>query len=115
MSSPVASAPPVLEGRGISVRFGGLTALDDVSIEIPAQAIVGLVGPNGAGKTTLIGVLTGLIAPTKGQVRLAGADVTSLSPQGRARRGISAHFSASRVVPWVVRSRAPDACLAGRP
>ena len=90
-SSPEA-AVPVLAGEGISVRFGGIKALTDVSIEIPPRSIAGLIGPNGAGKSTLIGVLSGLIPPTSGRVRLAGVDVTSQPAHMRARRGMARTF-----------------------
>jgi branched-chain amino acid transport system ATP-binding protein len=83
---------PVLSGEGISVRFGGLKALNNVSIKVPRQAITGLIGPNGAGKSTLIGVLSGLLAPSSGRVILDGADVTSQSAQQRARRGLARTF-----------------------
>jgi branched-chain amino acid transport system ATP-binding protein len=86
------AAVPVLAGEGISVRFGGLQALNNVSIEVPRQAIVGLIGPNGAGKSTLIGVLSGLLAPSSGRVSLDGVDVTSEPAQARARRGLARTF-----------------------
>jgi branched-chain amino acid transport system ATP-binding protein len=89
---PLDVAAPLLAGEGISVRFGGLQALSDVSIEVPRQAIVGLIGPNGAGKSTLIGVLSGLLAPSSGRVSLGGVDVTSESAQARARRGLARTF-----------------------
>ena len=95
VSAPVArseSAVPVLAGEGISVRFGGIKALTDVSIGIPPQSIVGLIGPNGAGKSTLIGALSGLIPPTSGRVLLDGVDVTSQSAHARARRGMARTF-----------------------
>jgi ABC-type branched-subunit amino acid transport system ATPase component len=76
----------------VSVRFGGLRALSNVSIEVPPATIVGLVGPNGAGKSTLFGVLSGLQRPNTGQVVLAGEDVTRASPQARAKRGLARTF-----------------------
>ena len=76
----------------ITVRFGGLVALSDVSVDIPPGTIVGLVGPNGAGKSTLFGVISGLLRPASGQVFIGGRDVTSLSPQVRARLGLARTF-----------------------
>jgi len=77
---------------GITVRFGGLTALADVSVEVGPATIAGLVGPNGAGKSTLLAVLSGLLRPHAGQVRLRGEDVTNVSVQSRARRGLARTF-----------------------
>ena len=79
----------VLTGENISVSFGGIKALTDVSIQVPEQSIVGLIGPNGAGKSTLIGVLSGLLRPGQGRVYLDGADVTKLAAHKRARRGLA--------------------------
>ncbi len=83
---------PVLEARQVRVRFGGLVALDDVSIVVPPGSLIGLVGPNGAGKSTLFGVCSGLLHPEHGQVLLGGRDVTSASPQARARAGLARTF-----------------------
>jgi ABC-type branched-subunit amino acid transport system ATPase component len=82
----------VLEARDVVVRFGGLLALSDVSLTVPRAGIVGLVGPNGAGKTTLFGVLSGILNPSAGHVLLDGRDVSSMSPQGRARAGLARTF-----------------------
>ena len=82
----------LLEAEGVTVRFGGVVALDTVSLAVPPNALIGLVGPNGAGKTTLFGVLSGLLRPKAGTVRMDGDDVTSRSPQYRARRGLSRTF-----------------------
>ena len=91
-AAPAAEAAAVLEARGVTVRFGGLTALADVSLTVPPHSIVGLVGPNGAGKTTLFGVLSGILNPTHGSVVLQGNDVTHASPQNRARAGLARTF-----------------------
>jgi branched-chain amino acid transport system ATP-binding protein len=82
----------LLEAQGITVRFGGVVALDDVRLRVPEGSTVGLVGPNGAGKTTLFGVLSGLIRPKAGRVTMSGVDVTRRSPQHRARKGLSRTF-----------------------
>ncbi len=83
------TAPPRLEARGVTVRFGGLVALNDIDLAVPAAGIVGLVGPNGAGKSTLFAVLSGLLRPNSGAVFLDGQEVTRTSPQRRARRGLA--------------------------
>jgi ABC-type branched-subunit amino acid transport system ATPase component len=86
------SAAPLLAAQDVTVRFGGVVALDDVSLSVPAGSTVGLVGPNGAGKTTLFGVLSGLLRPRTGRVTMNGVDVTRRSPQHRARKGLSRTF-----------------------
>ena len=91
-SVPSPDGDPVLAATGITVRFGGLTALSEVSIEVPSGTIVGLVGPNGAGKSTLFAVLSGLLRPATGRVHLRGKDVTNTSPQVRARQGLARTF-----------------------
>jgi branched-chain amino acid transport system ATP-binding protein len=83
---------PVVEARNVTVRFGGLVALSDVSLAVPPASIVGLVGPNGAGKTTLFGVLSGLLRPQHGDVFLAGQRVTRAAPSKRARLGLARTF-----------------------
>ncbi len=84
--------PPRLSCSGVTVRFGGLVAVDDVTVAVPQRQLVGLVGPNGAGKSTLFGVLSGLIRPSQGTVLLDGDDVTNASPQVRAERGLARTF-----------------------
>jgi len=86
------ASTPVLAARDVTVRFGGLLALDRVSLEVPPASIVGLVGPNGAGKTTLFGVLSGLLRPQEGDVFLDGRRVTRSAPAVRARLGLARTF-----------------------
>jgi branched-chain amino acid transport system ATP-binding protein len=86
------SAPPYLECRDVTVRFGGVVALDSVSLSVPPATIVGLVGPNGAGKSTLFSVLSGLHRPNAGQVLFEGADITRTSAGRRARLGLARTF-----------------------
>lgn len=82
----------LLETRGVTVRFGGHTAVDDVSLEVHAGAVTGLIGPNGAGKTTFFNTVTGLQKPTAGQVLIDGHDVTGKAPFRRARLGLARTF-----------------------
>ena len=98
MPAPGETAPSVgaegaaLAARDITVRFGGLTALSEVSLEVQPGQIAGLVGPNGAGKSTLLAVLSGLLRPNRGKVHLHGADVTNASCRARARKGLARTF-----------------------
>ena len=86
-----------LEATGVTVRFGGLTALDEVDLTAGAAEAVGLVGPNGAGKSTLFGVCSGLIRPDRGSVRLDGTDLAGWTPQARARAGLARTFQQPQV------------------
>ncbi|MFD9335433.1 ABC transporter ATP-binding protein [Streptomyces sp. NPDC060028] len=86
------TTPYVLQGSGISVRFGGVTALSGVDLGIRAGEVCGLIGPNGAGKTTLFDVLSGIRRPDRGRMLLDGADITRRSPVWRARHGMRRTF-----------------------
>jgi ABC-type branched-subunit amino acid transport system ATPase component len=81
-----------LVASDLTVRFGGLVAVDDVSLEVPVGRLTGLIGPNGAGKTTTFAACSGLLKPTAGRVRLFGQDVTAASPSTRARLGLGRTF-----------------------
>ena len=88
---------PVLETRGITKRFGALTASEDVSLDLKAGEIHAIIGPNGAGKSTLIQQICGLLRPDAGQVRLGGADVTRMRAAARARAGLGRTFQVSQL------------------
>ena len=83
---------PLLEVRDVTVRFGGLSALDSVQLDLRSGEVTGLIGPNGAGKTTLFNVISGLQVPTAGRVLVDGEDVSKLKPFKRARRGVARTF-----------------------
>jgi sulfate-transporting ATPase len=85
-------AESTLEVRGITVRYGGTTAVNDVSLTVKPGQIVGLIGPNGAGKTSLVDAVTGFAKPTAGTLLLDGRDIGRLSPVRRARVGIGRSF-----------------------
>jgi branched-chain amino acid transport system ATP-binding protein len=82
----------LLEVKGVTKRFGGLTAVDDSSLEVKAGSITGLIGPNGAGKTTLFTVIAGFEMPTSGEVIFEGESITALPTHKRAIRGIARTF-----------------------
>ncbi|MDA8434673.1 MAG: ABC transporter ATP-binding protein [Actinomycetales bacterium] len=86
-----------LVADGITVRFGGLVAVRDVSFTIPERGIVSLIGPNGAGKTTFFNVLTGLYRPTTGSVTLGDRDITGQSPHKIAQLGMGRTFQNIRL------------------
>jgi branched-chain amino acid transport system ATP-binding protein len=94
---PVEGRASLLSLRGLTRRFGGLTAVDGIDLELAAGELVSIIGPNGAGKTTLFNLVTGLDRPDGGEVRLDGATVTGLSPEKLAAFGVARTFQLGRV------------------
>ena len=83
---------PLLQIEGLTKRFGGIVASDDVTLSIPQGELHAIIGPNGAGKTTLIGQLTGELSPQSGTIRFAGQDITALPAWQRSLRGLARSF-----------------------
>jgi ABC-type branched-subunit amino acid transport system ATPase component len=90
---------PVLEAVGLSVSFGGIRAVSDVSLSVAAGEIVGIIGPNGAGKTTLFDLISGFTRTDGGRVFLSGLEVTGAGPARRARLGLGRSFQDARLFP----------------
>jgi len=88
---------PLLEARALTMRFGGVTALDALDLVVHEHEILGLLGPNGSGKTTFFNVVTGVYAASMGQVLLDGAEITRCSPQAVYRAGVTRTFQRSRL------------------
>ncbi len=87
----------LLEASGVTKRFGGLTAVDDVTFSIPERSIVSIIGPNGAGKTTFFNILTGLYKPTLGRISFEGDNITSGRPDKIMKLGIARTFQNIRL------------------
>jgi len=90
---------PVLRIDRVTQRFGGLVAVRDVNLELPASEIIGLIGPNGAGKTTLFNAVSGFFRPTEGRILFKGRDITGVAPHVLARLGLVRTFQGARVFP----------------
>jgi len=87
----------VLSATGLVMRFGGITATNNVSLQLKRGARHALIGPNGAGKTTLINLLTGVLTPTEGRIELLGEDITRLAPHQRVARGLVRTFQINQL------------------
>ena len=91
-SVPGAGAAPLLDLQGLCRAFGGLRAVQDVSLQVPAGSLTALIGPNGAGKTTLFALMSGFLRPDSGRVVFAGQDITGQAPERNARLGLTRTF-----------------------
>lgn len=111
-----AQRPVLLDARAITVRFGGLTAVDGVDARFTTGELVGIIGPNGAGKTTFFNAISGVLAPTSGQLIASGVDLTGKAPHHYAQHGIARTFQTPRVFPDMSVQENVDfgLCFAGR-
>ncbi|HEY0187527.1 MAG TPA: ATP-binding cassette domain-containing protein [Cellulomonas sp.] len=92
------TAGPELDLAGVSLSFGGVQALTDVTLTLSGHTAVGMIGPNGAGKSTLLNVVSGFYQPTSGVVRFDGEEITGSAPQRLARRGLVRTFQTARLL-----------------
>jgi branched-chain amino acid transport system ATP-binding protein len=89
----------VLSTRNLNKSFGSLVVAQDIALELPQGVRFALIGPNGAGKTTLINLLTGMVRPDSGEIRLGGEEITGLTPFARVRRGLARTFQINTLFP----------------
>lgn len=97
--STLTAGDTILEVRGLARRFGGLVAVDDVSFAIEPARILALIGPNGAGKSTTVNLLTGVLAPSAGSIRLGGHDLVGLAPHAIVGHGLARTYQNGRLFP----------------
>ncbi|HEY1261290.1 MAG TPA: ABC transporter ATP-binding protein [Stellaceae bacterium] len=100
MNGPVESAAePILRTEGLTVRFGGLTALGNVDFAVARDELRAIIGPNGAGKSTFFNCLTGVLRPSAGQIHFNGEDITGLSPDRVSQKGIARSYQITNILP----------------
>ena len=99
--SAATGALELLQAVGVTKQFGGLNALDQVSLDLRPGEVHGLIGPNGSGKTTLLNLLSGYYQPTAGSIRLGAEDLSAAPVQRRARAGIARTFQKPRLLPML--------------
>jgi branched-chain amino acid transport system ATP-binding protein len=103
MSSPAAGrggeTAPVLRTEGLTIRFGGLTALNNVNLEVPRGQVRAVIGPNGAGKSTFFNCITGVLRPTSGRILFNGTDITGLPPNLISKAGIARSYQITTIMP----------------
>ena len=92
----MSATEPLLRVEGLTKQFGGVRAVNDVSFDLPAGGLMGIIGPNGSGKTTLVNCITGFVRPTHGQVRFRGKSITGMAPHRIVRQGLVRTFQMVR-------------------
>ena len=99
--SPVrdGAAAPLLQTQALTIRFGGLTALNDVNFAVAREEIRAIIGPNGAGKSTFFNCLTGVLRPSAGSILFDGDDITGLPPDRISQKGIARSYQITNILP----------------
>jgi len=90
---------PILDVTGLTKRFGGLIAVNDVTFTVRKHEVLGIIGPNGSGKSTMMNLISGALKPTSGKIMLGDQDLTPLPPHKIARLGVARTFQLVRVLP----------------
>ena len=90
---------PILRIEDLSIRFGGLSALNGINLEVRQEEIRAIIGPNGAGKSTFFNCLTGVLRPTSGRILFDGEDITGLSPDRISQKGIARSYQITNILP----------------
>jgi branched-chain amino acid transport system ATP-binding protein len=98
-AGPETAPPPILSTEGLTVQFGGLTALNHVSLAVAPGEIRAVIGPNGAGKSTLFNCLTGVLRPTSGRIVLDGEDIAGLPSHAISRKGLARSYQITNILP----------------
>jgi len=98
-AGPEAVSPAILRTEGLTVQFGGLTALNQVSLTVAPGEIRAVIGPNGAGKSTFFNCLTGVLRPTAGRIVFDGRDITGLPPDRVSRQGVARSYQITNILP----------------
>ncbi|WP_417524428.1 ABC transporter ATP-binding protein [Marinovum sp.] len=91
------SDTPILSVRDLQKTFGAVVAAKDITVDVPAGQVVGVIGANGAGKTTFVNMVTGYLKPSAGTIRFAGEDITGIPPRDAVHRGLTRSFQVSQV------------------
>lgn len=94
---PVGDGEPILEARNVTVKFGEIVAVNDVSVKVRRGEILAIIGPNGAGKTSLLNVISGFYKPLRGRIIFKGMDITGMPPHRRVKLGLSRTFQHSQL------------------
>src|SRR5213593_2272735 len=97
--STTTAQSPILTTEALTVRFGGLAALTNVSLRVPSGEIRGIIGPNGAGKSTFFNCLTGVLRPTSGRILFKGEEITGLPPDRISQKGIARSYQITNLLP----------------